>query len=73
MGTMSPYLLPENAVVIEGVAHIVLRDATETMCGLPVTGQPAPARPSLAFCDTCSKSRAELMDRDIRRELSHRR
>lgn len=67
------HLLPDGAVAIDGVVHLVLRDAVETMCGLPATGLPAPDEPSLTFCDTCSKARTELVDRDIRRELSRRR
>jgi hypothetical protein len=70
---VTAHSLPDGAVAIDGTVHLVLRDATETMCGLPVTGHPPPDQPSLGFCDPCSKAMAGLLDRDVRRELSRRR
>ena len=70
---MSTYLLPDGAVAIDGVIHIVLRGALDTMCGLPAVERQSPDAPNLTSCDTCMKAHVELRDRDVRHDLRRRR
>jgi hypothetical protein len=70
---MTAHLLPDGTVAIDGTIHIALRDAAETMCGLPVAGTTTPELPILMPCDKCLKAQFELLNRDVRREISRRR